>query len=140
MSQMKAKATRPLLISRTIFPAVHFTVGDGRCALEVRRLATPVAILPGLLKSQSENQDKEPEIMHKSTQSKVFRTLQILLLLKSTCGEKLNSIDTINETDKRSRNGAIFNGELLFNLLYEAINFKQRIFSKIAPLPHIYLR
>ncbi|KDE19275.1 hypothetical protein [Acetobacter pasteurianus] len=34
-----------------------------------------MAILPGLLKSQSKNQDKEPEITHKSTQSKVFRTL-----------------------------------------------------------------
>ncbi|KAA8404283.1 hypothetical protein FKW15_10175, partial [Acetobacter sp. DmW_125133] len=36
-------------------------------------------ILPGLLKSQSKNQDKEPEITHKSTQSKVFRTLQMVM-------------------------------------------------------------
>ncbi|ARW47206.1 hypothetical protein S1001342_00851 [Acetobacter pasteurianus subsp. pasteurianus] len=36
-----------------------------------------MAILPGLLKSQSKNQDKEPEITHKSTQSKVFRTLHL---------------------------------------------------------------
>ncbi|AOW47941.1 hypothetical protein A4S02_13960 (plasmid) [Acetobacter ascendens] len=58
--------------------------------------------------------------------------------MKSTCGEKLNSIDTINDTDKRSRNGAIFNGELLFDLLYKAINFKLHLFSKIRPpSPHL---
>lgn len=52
--------------------------------VECGHVVTPVAILPGLLKSQSKNQDKEPEITHKSTQSKVFRTLQVLLKVSCT--------------------------------------------------------
>ena len=66
-------------------PSVRFPRREVECG----HVVTPVAILPGLLKSQSKNQDKEPEITHKSTQSKVFRTLHVSVHIEKSLSPQL---------------------------------------------------